>query len=84
MTTDPSDMKAAKNPIGKDNDDWLKKLAGLSEIVVCSWGNDGVFLERSKEVIQQIPKLHYLKINKSGEPAHPLYLSATLLPVKWE
>lgn len=79
--TDPKKMKAAKAPIGKDNDLWLQQLASSAKLVVGAWGNDGDFLQRSKQVKTLIKNLHYLKLNKSGEPAHPLYLPAKLTPL---
>jgi hypothetical protein len=79
--TDPKDMKAQNDPIGANNDIWLNKLANDAGIVVAAWGNDGRYLSRSKMVVEMLPNLHYLKMNKSGEPAHPLYLKADLIPV---
>ncbi|HIF17629.1 MAG TPA: DUF1643 domain-containing protein [Cycloclasticus sp.] len=80
--TQPSDMKLAIDPIGKDNNKWLKKLANDAAIVVAAWGNDGAFLGRSTDAKKLLSNLHYLKINQSGEPAHPLYLAAKLTPQK--
>ncbi|MFT6098812.1 MAG: hypothetical protein ACJAYF_001355 [Arenicella sp.] len=79
--TDPKDMKAQNDPIGANNDIWLNKLANDAGIVVAAWGNDGRYLSRSNMVVEMLPNLHYLKMNKSGEPAHPLYLKADLIPV---
>ncbi len=79
--TKPSAMKASNDPIGRANNKWIKKLANEADIVVAAWGNDGSYLKRSEQVKQLLPNLHYLKINKSGEPAHPLYLAAKLKPV---
>jgi len=79
--TEPSKMKAQKKPIGSENDVWLAKLAKQAGIVVAAWGNDGAFLNRSTVVKSMLPNLHCLKMNKSGEPAHPLYLKADLKPV---
>lgn len=78
--TMPTDMFTASDPIGVENDKWLIKLAKSAGVVVAAWGNNGTYLSRSKEVIQLIPDLHCLKMNKTGEPAHPLYLKATLRP----
>ena len=80
----PTDMKRAIDPIGKDNNMWLKKLAKNAGIVVAAWGNDGTYLNRSMDVKKIILNLHYLKMNKSGEPAHPLYLSAKLTPQRMQ
>lgn len=79
--TDPEDMFKASDPVGAENDQWLINLAKDAGVVVAAWGNDGSYKGRSKEVIQLMPSLHYLKLNKTGEPAHPLYLKGTLKPV---
>ncbi len=80
-TKSPKVMKAATDPIGPDNDDWLKKLARKAEIVVAAWGDDGAFLERSTNVRKLIPNLNCLKVNNSGEPAHPLYQLKSAVPI---
>lgn len=79
--TEPADMFAASDPIGPGNDEWLTKLAESAGVVVAAWGNDGAHLGRSKEVTKLISDLHCLKLNKTGEPAHPLYLKASLRPI---
>ena len=79
--TVPKDMMAAKKPVGAENDDWLAKLARNAGIVVAAWGNDGSYLNRAEKIKKMIPDLHCIKMNKSGEPAHPLYLKAELKPV---
>ncbi len=79
--TAPADMKAAADPIGKQNNVWLKKLAKEAGVVIAAWGNDGSYLSRSVEVKAMLPELHCLKRNKSGEPAHPLYQPATAKPI---
>ena len=30
---------------------------------------------RGAHILEKIPELYYLKMNKTGYPAHPLYLS---------
>lgn len=79
--TKPSDMKAAMDPIGVGNNDWLVNLANDSGLVVAAWGNDGSYLGRSKQVKALLSNLHCLKLNKSGEPAHPLYQKANIQPI---
>ncbi len=81
---DPSDMFAATDPIGPKNDEWLISLSKAAGIVVAAWGNDGTYLGRSKEIIRLISNMHYLKLNATGEPAHPLYLKGTLQPTPLE
>lgn len=79
--TEPADMKVSDDPIGIENNKWLKKLAKDAALVVAAWGNDGSYLERSEQVKEFLPNLYCLKLNKSGEPAHPLYQSADIKPV---
>ncbi len=79
--TEPSQMMGAKDPIGEGNDEWLIKLAQEAGVVVAAWGNDGSYLGRSKQVSEFVKNLHYLKMNITGEPAHPLYLKADCQPI---
>ena len=76
----PADLFAASDPIGPGNDDWLIKLAESAGVVVAAWGNGGMHLGRAKGVRRFIPNLHCLQMNRTGEPAHPLYLKAGLRP----
>ncbi len=85
--TDPHDMKAAHDPVGRGNDRAILEAAKAAKLVVCAWGNHGEHLDRAGEVkamlaLRKIP-LSYLKMNGGGHPAHPLYLSARLAPVAW-
>ena len=74
-------MKASNDPIGTEYDAWLYKLARESTITVAAWGNDGSYLNRSREILGTLLNLNFIKMNKSGEPAHPLYLKADLKPL---
>ena len=80
--TDPDDMKAARDPVGRGNDRAIVQAAREAAIIVCAWGNHGAHLGRSKRVLELLGgvKLHALRMNGAGEPAHPLYLPGTLRP----
>ncbi|MGB1140967.1 MAG: DUF1643 domain-containing protein [Halioglobus sp.] len=79
--TDPLDMKAAEDPVGRRNNHWLKKLAADAGIVIAAWGNDGAYMDRAERVKALVPDLYCLKMNRTGQPAHPLYQPATRRPV---
>jgi len=86
--TDPQDMKAAKDPVGRGNDAAILKAAHEAALVVCAWGNHGEHRNRAQDVAAALRgagvDMHFLRINKtSGHPAHPLYLPGTLEPVRW-
>jgi hypothetical protein len=76
----PAELFAASDPIGPGNDEWLMKLAASAGVVVAAWGNGGTHLERANAVTRLIPNLYCLRMNRSGQPAHPLYLPADLRP----
>ena len=78
--TAPTELKAHHDPIGKENDTWVHEIAKGAAITVAAWGNHGKFLNRSLEILPSLDQLHCIKMNKSGEPAHPLYLKAELKP----
>ena len=82
--TDPTDMKAARDPVGRANDRAILTAAREAAIIVCAWGNHGAHRERSSKVTNLLKdagiQLHALRVTGTGEPAHPLYLPAALMP----
>src|SRR5690606_26308046 len=40
-STDSSALYTAADPVGPDNDSWIKKLQAEAEIVVCAWSAAG-------------------------------------------
>ena len=85
--TDPAAMKAVEDPVGPENDAAIAQAARTASLVVCAWGNHGAHLERSARVVSLLKRsgvrLHALRVNGSGEPAHPLYLPRALQPLRW-
>ena len=81
--TYPEDLFNSDDPVGPKNDAWLRKLARQASLVVAAWGNHGRHQQRSRQVVPMLGPLHYLRLNHSGEPAHPLYLPRTLTPLPW-
>jgi hypothetical protein len=83
--TDPEEMKAVRDPIGRGNDRAILRAARESAIVVCAWGNHGTHLGRSNHIRRMLEKAgveaRVLRMNAGGEPAHPLYLPARLKPL---
>ncbi|WP_157313995.1 DUF1643 domain-containing protein [Chitinibacter sp. GC72] len=80
---DPSNLFCNEEPIGSENDEWILRVAKNAGVVVAAWGNDGKHLSRSAQVRGFPIKLKILRLNKSGEPAHPLYLPNKLEPIDW-
>ena len=82
-TTLPSNLKKVKYPVGRDNDKYIVKLSKKADITVAAWGNNGILYRRDKQVLSLVPNLMCLKVNKSGQPAHPLYLKKDLKLTKF-
>ncbi len=78
--TKPEDMKSALDPIGRENNSWIIQLTQKAGIIVAAWGNDGAFQDRGRKVLNILPTVYCLKINRSGQPAHPLYQKASTQP----
>lgn len=81
-TPDPKQMKAAKEPVGPENDAYILREAKLAKCIVAAWGNDGSFKSRAFDVRKLLKnfELSCLGTNMNGEPKHPLYLSNATVP----
>jgi hypothetical protein len=76
---DPAVLMTHPDPVGPDNDKYLKTLAHAADLVVFAWGNWGKVRNRSEAVrklFEGKPVKCFGKTNQ-GEPKHPLYLSRT-------
>jgi len=76
-STNPKALYSHPNP-EVTNDAWL---AGIEKDcnIVCAWGNHGALRDRGRNVLSIIHENRfYLRKTKIGEPAHPLYLPASL------
>ncbi|AAZ97163.1 conserved hypothetical protein [Thiobacillus denitrificans ATCC 25259] len=83
-STDQSALYTASDPVGSDNDAWLRRLQAEAAIVICAWSATGSYRNRDKAVLGFLHNPHCLTKLKSGYPGHPLYKSADLQPVPYE
>ena len=79
----PSDLKQTKKPVGVDNDRFIRELSRNAEMTIVAWSDDGTYLDRNIEVLKIIESPMCLKINKSRQPAHPLYQKKDLKPIPY-
>lgn len=75
--THPKDLKAARDPLGPDNDATLQRVAANADRVVAAWGSHGRLLGRGRNVAAHLPGALCLGHTHRGEPRHPLYVPAT-------
>ncbi len=77
-SSSPLELRQVDDPVGKQNDRYLKKAIKLADRVVVAWGNNGKLMQRDRLVLELLSKLniqpHCLGITKSGYPHHPLYV----------
>lgn len=80
--TEPKDMMNAADPVGSANDGYVDAAVAEADITVAAWGKHGSFMDRAKGTLRRHGP-RYLKLNKDGSPAHPLYLKKDLRPQVW-
>ena len=82
-TPSPAEMMMSNDPVGPENDTWLKRLSEEADIVVAMWGNSGSFLNRSNEVVKMFPSLMCLCITNAGQPHHTRGLPDGIKPIPY-
>ena len=84
-STDPIELKLTKlDPVGPENDKWIRWSVYEADRTVCAWGNGGQYLGRA-EAVKALLKEEgiapvYLELTQQGEPRHPLYVSKSCVP----
>lgn len=77
--TDPRELRGAADPVGPENDEWIRRLAEDSDEVVAAWGADkqasAPRVARVLSLVAPTP-VSCLKLTKAGAPWHPLYVKA--------
>lgn len=76
--TSPKVMKAAVDPVGLENDWYIRDYAGFrSKRVIAAWGTHGDHRNRAQHFAGKCElALACLGLTKGGCPKHPLYLPA--------
>ena len=85
-STDPKALRVHIAPVGPENDEVIVSSARVCHMTICAWGNHGNYMNRSSHVLDLLRKAgvkpHALRIGKTGQPGHPLYLKGDLQPVE--
>ena len=82
-STDPAALREISDPIGPRNDYHIKAARRRSARCIAAWGNHGAHLERGARVLRALGRLGEVEClceTKTGQPGHPLYISARTLP----
>ncbi len=77
--TSPQALKEADDPIGPDNDRFIREAAAHAQQIVVAWGNGGTYQQRDQDVLTLLTPspLWCLGITRDGHPMHPLYQPTT-------
>jgi hypothetical protein len=81
---DPKRLLCVPDPIGPENDDYLRQLAGKVQRLVLAWGDRGIYLDRGAKVKRALSarySLYCLGTTRNLHPRHPLYLKKEVRPI---
>lgn len=83
-TAYPRELLFARNPVGPDNNKYIRKCLACGDIVA-AWGSNGIACARAPEIKTLLAgrALKCLGVNKNGSPKHPLYIPADAPLVPW-
>lgn len=81
----PKEMRAAADPVGPENDYWLRRITGQVDFVVVAWGEEGTYRHRDQDVLALLERvrLHHLGLTIKGHPRHPSRLPRDVEPEEW-
>ncbi len=88
-STDPKALLTREDPVGPENDRWLRRTlaSSLYDLVIAAWGAVGPLgIERATRVRQDFrdaPWHHLGALTKAGQPRHPLYLAGDTPLTPW-
>jgi hypothetical protein len=83
-TSDPSDLHDVDDPVGSENDSYLRDICQEADRVMVAWGTDGDIRGRESEVEGLLDTdLYALNTTKHGHPNHPLYQPSDAEPEQW-
>jgi hypothetical protein len=80
----PSELRQVNDPVGAQNDRYLKKAIKSADKVVVAWGNNGKLMQRDRMVLDLLSicnvQPYCLGTTKAGYPRHPLYILCSKKP----
>jgi hypothetical protein len=90
-STDPLRLLRIEDPVGRDNDPAIARVAGACACVVMAWGRFPKLrsiLDERTVAVRRLLREHacatgHLGLNGDGSPRHPLYLKGTTSLTRW-
>jgi hypothetical protein len=76
--TDPRELRRHPDPVGADNDSFIREHCQAGRLVIAAWGTSGRLRDRDRAVLAMLHEdridVRCLGETASGAPRHPLYL----------
>lgn len=86
-STDPRALYNTLDPVGPENESYVRRAAREADTIVCAWGAHGGHLDHGATAYRWLREAdarpQALAVTKQGHPAHPLYLRADLTPAPY-
>lgn len=87
-STDPKALRQSPDPEGRENGRYLWGAVHDADRIICAWGNHGSLHQASQRFRYELrlrgpliaERTFALRVSKTGEPGHPLYLPKTAEP----
>jgi len=80
----PSGLRAISDPVGPHNDEALRELSKLARWTIAAWGQQGrCGRQRAAHVRTLLRQPQCLGVTITGDPRHPLYVSAATALKPW-
>ena len=77
--TDPAELARHPDPVGPENDEFIRRAIGPCSVVVPAWGAQRIAAARAaicRRALTRTADVLCLGTTKDGEPRHPLYVRA--------
>jgi hypothetical protein len=81
--TDPRELVGHRDPIGPDNDIAIDRVVQCADMVLVAWGARAD-PTRADAVAARLTDPFCLGLTVCGEPRHPLYVRADVVPMPYE
>lgn len=83
-STDPGVLSVSSvEPVGKLNDDYLKKISAQANMTLVAWGSNHMVGSRDLLVLKLLKNPKCLGVTKAGHPKHPLYIKGDTRPIAY-
>lgn len=84
-TSDPDELTTIEDPVGPENDRYLKEICTPDRLVVVAWGNNGTLDDRCYDVMDKLygwlgERPFAIGTTKHGHPWHPLRKPSDVIP----